>query len=144
MSFKQHFSNTNPQTSRVGIVCSEFNKDLVTKLYEGGMKALLRQSVQIIVTEWVPGVGEIPQASRWLIEKHKLDGLLACGALIRGETLHFESLCRFLEKALLNLQIDFSIPVIFSILMLGKPPSSGKSSWGEQRSQGRGGRPDPG
>lgn len=118
MDLKRQSSIGPHKKPRVGIVCSEFNKDLVVQLYEGAKKELLKQSVQIVVTEWAPGAGEIPQAGRWLIEKHKLDGLLACGVLIRGETAHFESLCRILEKGLIYLHTSFSLPVVFSVLMV--------------------------
>ncbi|MCY4512469.1 MAG: 6,7-dimethyl-8-ribityllumazine synthase [Bdellovibrionales bacterium] len=109
-SFKKKF--------QVGIICSEFNRDLVEKLHEGAKKELLKHSIKIAITEWVPGAGEIPQACKWLIEKQKLDGILTCGAIIRGETCHFESLCRILEKGQFYLQTHFSLPVVFSILML--------------------------
>ena len=115
---KQDFLSKTPKMPQVGIVCSEFNRDLVEKLYEGAKNKLLKQSVNIALTQWVPGAGEIPQACKWLMEKHKLDGVLACGVIIRGETIHFESLCRILEKGLVYLQTHFSLPVIFSILML--------------------------
>ena len=103
---------------KVVVVCSEFHRDLVEKLYTGARAKLLEHSVEIIAIEWVPGTGEIPQASHWLIEKHKPDGLLACGVIIRGETTHYESLCRILEKGLIYLQRHYSIPVIFSVLMV--------------------------
>lgn len=115
---KQKFLSKPSKPLQVGIVCSEFNRDLVEKIYEGVKNKLLKQSIHIAVTEWVPGAGEIPQACKWLIEKHKLDGVLACGVIIRGKTGHFESLCRFLEKGLIHLQTHFSLPVIFSVLML--------------------------
>ena len=118
MMAKYDFFGKPYKAPRVGIICSEFNRDLVERLYEGAKKELLEQSIEIALTEWVPGAGEIPQAGKWLIEKHKPDGLLACGVIIRGETTHFESLCRILEKGLAYLQTNFSLPVIFSVLML--------------------------
>ena len=117
MDLKKDFSRDS-QVPRVGMLCSEYNKDLVLKLYEGAKTEFQKQSLQIVKTIWVPGAGEIPQASTWFIEKYNLSALLACGVLIRGETAHFESLCRILEKALIPLQNKFSIPVIFSVLML--------------------------
>ena len=103
---------------KTGIICSEFHKPLVEKLYQGATAKLKEYSVEVAVTEWVPGAGEIPQASGWLIEKYSLDGLLALGVLIRGETTHYESLCRILEKGLINLQMRYSLPIVFSVLMV--------------------------
>ena len=115
---KQNFPSHSSKPPRVGIICSEFNRDLVEKLHEGAKKEFLQHSLDIAVTEWVPGAGEIPLACKWLMEKHKLDGILACAVIIRGETPHFESLCRILEQGLIYLQTHFSSPVIFSVLML--------------------------
>lgn len=103
---------------KVGVICSEFHKDLVEALYKGAATTLSEHSVKVAIQEWVPGAGEIPQVSRWLLKKCDLDGLLALGVVIRGETSHHESLCRILEKGLLSLQKECSLPVIFSVLML--------------------------
>ena len=103
---------------QVGVVCSEFNKVLVKKLYDGSKKTLLDQSVEIIKTVKVPGAGEIPQAGRWLIETYRPNGLLACGVILRGETAHFDSLCRILDSGLIHLQMRFPLPIVFSVLMV--------------------------
>ena len=103
---------------KVGVVCSEFHKDLVEALCRGAEAKLSEHSVKVAIREWVPGAGEIPQAGRWLLKKRKLDGLLALGVLIRGETSHYESLCRILEIGLLSLQKEFPLPVIFAVLMV--------------------------
>ena len=103
---------------KVGIVCSEFHKSLVERLYKGANAVFLKQSVKVDVIKWVPGAGEIPQASNWFITNYKLDGLLGLGVIIRGETSHYESLCRILEQGLINLQTCFSTPVVFSVLMV--------------------------
>lgn len=119
------------------VVCSEFHTDLVEKLYTGAREKLLEHGVEIIATEWVPGTGEIPQASGWLIEKHKPDGLLACGVIIRGETTHYESLCRILEKGLIYLQRHYSLPVIFSMLMVESHLQAENRLGGEKGHRGK-------
>ena len=84
-------------------------------------KELLKESVEIAATEHVPGAGEIPQAAGWLLDRKnlKLDGLIATGVLIQGETSHYESLCRLLEHGLSRLQRRPSAPpVVFAVLML--------------------------
>ena len=103
---------------RVGVIRSEFHQDLVEKLYEGARQKLLERFVEIAVTLRVPGAGEIPYAARQLISTRRLDGLLACGVIIRGETAHFDSLCRLLERGLSGLQESFPFPVVFSVLMV--------------------------
>ena len=103
---------------KTGIICSEFHKPLVEELYQGATAKLKEHSVRVVVTEWVPGAGEIPQASQWLIEKYQLDGLMTFGVLIQGETTHYESLCRILETGLISLQARYSLPIVFSVLMV--------------------------
>ena len=66
----------------------------------------------------VPGTGEIPLMARWMIERQKVEGILALGAVIRGETAHYGFLCSFLERALWDLQREYALPVVFSVLML--------------------------
>ena len=102
----------------MGIICSEFHKSLVERLYKGAEAVFLKQSVKIDTVKWVPGAGEIPQASGWLIKNFSLDGLLGLGVIIQGETSHHESLCRILEQGLISLQNRFSIPIVFSVLMV--------------------------
>ena len=102
---------------RIAIVCSEFNKDLVESLYKESFKEL-NDSIQgaQVDTYQVPGAGEIPLFTKWIAEKKKYDGVLALGVIIRGETTHYNSLCRILEKSLWNLQKEYLLPIIFSIL----------------------------
>ena len=103
---------------KIGIICSEFNKDIVEKLYQEATKELSSFGVEPLVKEWVPGAGEITLASEWLMKKHKLDGLLALGVVIKGETDHYSFLKRTLETGLVHLQTLFSCPIIFSVLLV--------------------------
>ena len=103
---------------KIGIICSEFNKDIVEKLYQETEEELSSLGVKPFVQEWVPGAGEIPLASEWLMKKHKLDGLLALGVVIKGETDHYSFLKGTLEKGLVHLQTIFSCPILFSILLV--------------------------
>ncbi len=104
-------------SKKIAIICSQFNKDLVESLYKDASAELMHsiKKVQLDVY-WVPGAGEIPLFTKWIIEQKKYDGLLTLGVIIRGETTHYDSLCRILEKSLWDLQKKYSLPVIFSIL----------------------------
>ncbi len=104
-------------SKKIAIVCSEFNKDLVESLYEESSGELIRsiKGVQLD-TYWVPGAGEIPLFMKWLLKQGNYSGALALGVIIRGETTHYDSLCRFLEISLWDLQKEYLLPLIFSIL----------------------------
>lgn len=103
---------------KAALVCSEFHKGLVERLHQGAKKGFSDYPVSAMAPLWVPGSGEIPLAARWLIEKEKPCGLLALGAVIQGETPHFESLRRILDQGLLSLQERFSIPIVFAVLFV--------------------------
>ena len=103
---------------KVAIVRSEFHKALVERLHEGAKKGFADYPAAAMDPLRVPGSGEIPLASRWLIESEKPCGLLALGAVIRGETPHFESLRGVLDQGLLHLQERFSIPIVFAVLFV--------------------------
>ena len=103
---------------KIGIICSEFNKELVEKLYQEAYQELISLGIKPLVTEWVPGATEIPLASQWIIKKYKLDGVLALGVVIKGETDHYDFIKNTLERGLVFIQNQFSLPVIFSILFV--------------------------
>lgn len=116
--------------NKVAVVCSEFNKELVEKLYKEAEKEFLKlksekSSENLSKTLpgwelekfWVPGAGEIPQACDWLLKSGKAEGVLAQAVIIRGETSHYDFLCRLLEGALWDLQKTYSKPLVFNVLM---------------------------
>ena len=127
---------------QIAVVCSEFNKNLVEELYKVALMELQASSSfnnkktqhdpsnPIHVKPlWVPGAGEIPQAIQWILsqrglnqdfakEKSSIVGVLALGVVIRGQTAHFDFLQNFLQTALWDLQKTFSVPIVFSVLML--------------------------
>jgi transcription antitermination factor NusB/6,7-dimethyl-8-ribityllumazine synthase len=77
---------------RVVVLASRFNEPIVKKLVEGAMDALVKYGVEFenIDVVWVPGAWELPMAARWLLSSERYDGLVAVGAVIRGETAHFD------------------------------------------------------
>lgn len=125
---------------KVGIICSEFNKESVEGLYYLAKSELNSLGIKPHVVEWVPGAGEISLASEWLIKKHKLDGLIAFGLVIKGETDHYYFIKEILEKGLVHLQKTFSLPIIFSVLFVGNKTQAeeriqGKKSRGKEAAQ---------
>ena len=101
------------------IICSEFNKEIVDSLLKNSETEIQKSKEEINYNVvWVTGAGEIPLTAKWAAEKNKYDGILALGAVIRGETTHYDTLSRVLETALWDLQKQYSLPIIFSVLML--------------------------
>jgi 6,7-dimethyl-8-ribityllumazine synthase len=64
----------------------------------------------------VPGAYEIPLAAKWLIEETRCDAVIALGAVIRGETAHFDYVCAAVERGCTTLQLEAGVPVVFGVL----------------------------
>lgn len=102
---------------RIGIVTSRFNHDITIKLFEGALRKLGELGVQPsqIESVTVPGAYEIPLAAKWLIE-NQCDGVIALGAVIRGETTHYDYVCSSVERGCTKLQLKSGKPVVFGVL----------------------------
>ena len=110
-SFKSKRVKAN-QSWQIGIVVAEFNHAITSKLAEGallGLKSMGLPEKNVRVID-VPGAVEIPLASKWLLESG-YDAVIALGAVIRGETPHFDYVCRSVERGCSQLNLDFGKPV---------------------------------
>jgi 6,7-dimethyl-8-ribityllumazine synthase len=103
---------------RVALVVSRFNDLITSRLLAGAEDCLDRHGGapdhRTVVR--VPGSWEIPQAARKLASGGKHDAIVALGALIRGETPHFDMLAAEVTKGLAQLAAETGIPVIFGVL----------------------------
>lgn len=105
-------------TFPIGIVVSRFNEEVTRKLLEGAyerLKELGFDEGQMTVVE-VPGAVEIPLALQRLAELKQFDALVALGAVIRGETSHYDTVCHLVSEGCLKVNLQFKIPVIFGVL----------------------------
>jgi 6,7-dimethyl-8-ribityllumazine synthase len=103
---------------RFGIVVARFYDDLAEKLVEGAKNALHDCNVadaQISVYD-VPGCFELPLACRNLIDRDRFDALVALGAVIRGQTPHFEFVARESARGLMDVQLATGTPIGFGVL----------------------------
>jgi 6,7-dimethyl-8-ribityllumazine synthase len=112
----------NGAGKRFGIVASRFNSRVVELLVAGAVDCLRRHGVDpgdILVVR-VPGAWEIPQAAEELADppegRPKLDGLIALGVVIRGETPHFDYICSQCSRGLGAVSKKHRIPVGFGVL----------------------------
>jgi 6,7-dimethyl-8-ribityllumazine synthase len=101
---------------RVGIVRARFNEEIGTKLLEACRKRLAELKVAEITVVSVPGSLEAPLALQKLANTEKYDALVALGAVIRGETYHFEVVANESASGLMQVQLDSGIPVANGIL----------------------------
>ncbi|ADQ14585.1 6,7-dimethyl-8-ribityllumazine synthase [Halanaerobium hydrogeniformans] len=103
---------------KVGIVVGRFNEFISGKLLEGALDALKRHNVaeEDIEIAWVPGSFEMPLTAKKMASSEKYDGVIALGAVIRGETPHFDYVSAEVSKGIANVGLDLEIPVIFGVL----------------------------
>ena len=110
--------NFDAKGLRVGIVVSRFNEVVSTRLLAGAEDCLSRHGSgpDGRTVAWVPGSWEIPLAASRLARSGSYDAIIALGALIRGETPHFDVLAAEVAKGLAHLSVETGIPVAFGVL----------------------------
>lgn len=103
---------------RVGIICSRFNEFIVTALLDGAKRGLRDCGVgeSDIDVVWVPGAYEIPLATRTMALSGRYDALVALGAVIRGETAHFEYVAGPCADGVAKVQLETGMPIGFAVL----------------------------
>lgn len=103
---------------RVAIACARFN-DLVTgRLLEGARQALTDHGVDpLSITEvWVPGAFELPLAAKRLAQSGEIDAVVCLGAVIRGDTSHYEFVAGGCAAGIQTAQLDTGVPMAFGVL----------------------------
>jgi 6,7-dimethyl-8-ribityllumazine synthase len=103
---------------RIAVVASRFNQQIVERLVDGALDALVRHGVGAadIDVVWVPGAWELPLAARRLLVTERYDALVALGAVIRGETPHFDFVASEASRGLSTASTDFDTPIGFGLL----------------------------
>jgi 6,7-dimethyl-8-ribityllumazine synthase len=94
------------QGRRFAVVASRFNEAITQKLAEGAVSALV----------WVPGAWELPAAARALLASDRYDAIVAVGAVIRGDTPHFDFVAGEASRGLADASAEFHTPVGFGLL----------------------------
>ncbi len=103
---------------RIGIVVSEWNDHITSKLLEGAIQTLLENGVpeeQIEISR-VPGAFELPLGAQWLAKDLSIDGVIAIGVVIQGETRHFDFVCSGTTQGIMDVNLKFDKPVSFCLL----------------------------
>ena len=103
---------------KVGIVVGRFNEFISSKLLDGALDGLKRHDVdeEDIEIAWVPGSFEIPLTAQKMANTGKYDGIICLGAVIRGETPHFDYVSNEVSKGVAKVGLDTEIPIIFGVL----------------------------
>jgi 6,7-dimethyl-8-ribityllumazine synthase len=100
------------------IVVSRFNEFITSKLLAGAIDCLQRHGAadEQISVVWVPGACEITQACKALANSGKFVAVLCLGAVIRGQTAHYDYVCQQVVRGIGQINYDSKIPAVFGVL----------------------------
>ena len=117
-SYSFDATKTNNTALRVGIVCSRFNEFIVQALLDGAHRGLEKCGVDAnnVDVAWVPGAYEIPVAARAMALSGRYEVLVTLGAVIRGETAHFEYVAGPVADSIAQIQLETGMPIGFAVL----------------------------
>ena len=106
------------QGLRIGVVVSRFNEFITLQLLEGAMTGLMKHGVaaEDIVVMWVPGSMELPIVSKTLTQSGRYDAVICLGAVIRGETTHYELVAGQAACGIASAAMNTGVPIIFGVL----------------------------
>jgi len=102
----------------VAIITSRFHEEITEVLYSGAAERLqeLEFSKDHIDDFWVPGAVEIPLVAQRLAQTNRYQAIIALGAVIQGDTRHYDYVCQQVSQGCQRVALDHNIPVIFGVL----------------------------
>lgn len=106
------------EKNKIVIIVSRFNDKITNRLLEGARNHLKCNGVsdEMIDIVWVPGAVEIPLVAKKHAKQNKYDAIICLGAVIRGETGHYDFVCSMVSDGVMRVMLDYDLPVIFGVL----------------------------
>lgn len=103
---------------KIGIVVSEWNGHITSRLLQGALETLESAGVKLsnILVKRVPGAFELPLGAQWMAEQAEIDGVITIGVVIQGETRHFDFVCSGTTQGIMDVNLKYSKPVAFCLL----------------------------
>ena len=114
----EHPVHLDASNLRIVIVCARFNETVTRALLEGALKTLREHHAreENIEIGWAPGSFELPLAAQCAAERPEVSAVVCLGAVIRGETPHFDYVCQAAAHGILRVSLDHHKPVTFGVL----------------------------
>ncbi len=118
MSVRTYVGIHDGARMRIAVVAARFNQAVTSRLVEGAVSALSKHGVASDRTEvaWVPGAFEIPLVAKRLAATGRYDAVIGLGAVIRGETAHFDLVAEQAARGIMDIALETGVPVIFEVL----------------------------
>ncbi len=126
------------QDACIVLVKTEWNAAIVDELEKGCISELQKYDVRKIITVTVPGAVEIPFGikSYWEHKKKKPDAFIALGCVVRGDTPHFDYVCKAVTDGVLLLNLSLPVPSIFGILTVDNTEQAAERTGGKHGHKG--------
>jgi 6,7-dimethyl-8-ribityllumazine synthase len=115
---REFTGNLDGKGLRFAVCTARFNEHVTRKLLEGALRGFAACGVAATDVDviWVPGSFELPSAAKAAIEHLGVDGVVALGAIVRGETAHFDFVAKGATDGLMTVGLETGRPVIFGVL----------------------------
>ena len=125
--------------SRIAIIRSEFNSQITESLERHCLKILLSAGIKRsqIKLYQVPGSLEIPVTAQRIAQKRRTDLIIALGAVIRGDTYHFELVANECARGCMDVSLKYGIPIIFEVLATYNSAQATKRAANDSNNKGR-------
>jgi 6,7-dimethyl-8-ribityllumazine synthase len=101
---------------RIAVVAGRFNDHITTPLLEGALATLRDAGLDDVPVHWVPGAFEIPLVAQRLATAGACDAVICLGAVIRGDTPHFDYVAGECAAGIARVSLDTGVPVVFGVL----------------------------
>jgi 6,7-dimethyl-8-ribityllumazine synthase len=124
---------------RVGLACAEFNGGITDRLLTGALSALEEGGCDLTksVVAWVAGAFELPVVALRLAQSDAVDAVICLGAVIRGDTGHYEFVAGECAAGLQRVQLDTGIPIVFGVLTTETVDQALERSEDDETNKGR-------
>lgn len=125
------------KSSRIAIVVSKFNEEISKGLLNGAVTVLEQSGIQDYKIVYCPGAFEIPLTALKLCRTKEYGAVVCLGAVIRGETAHFEFISSAVTSGIAKLNLEYGIPVTFGVLTCFTDEQAVKRSSNDEHNKGR-------
>ncbi len=136
--FDLHEGEYSIGDARLAVVASRFNQPIADRLLQGALAALGRHGIpeQDLTVVRVPGAFEIPLAAQRLAACGRFDAIITLGAVVRGDTPHFDYVAGECARGVANVGLKYDLPVIFGVLTTDNVKQAMARAGGEHGNKG--------
>ena len=114
--YAAHEGELDASGMRIAIAVARFNRDITDDLLDGAERVLRKHDAADVSVAWVPGAFEAPLVAKRFAASGAVDAVICLGAVIRGETAHFEYVAGETAAGITRAALDTGVPVIFGVL----------------------------